>query len=86
MKKNNGYTAAPADIAQEMKSLIQVADFLPSPETITVMLKKEPTVPVTMNLKKKTVESYRKFAKRNGIKYQVFISTVLDNYAKSICL
>jgi len=86
MKKNNGYTAAPADIVAELESSVRVADFLPSPETITAMLKKEPTVPVTMNLKKKTIERYRQFAKQNGVKYQVFISTVLDNYAKSICL
>ena len=86
MKKNKGYAAAPAEIAHEIENSVKVADFLPSPETISAMLKKEPTVPVTMNLKKRTIESYRKFAKQNGIKYQVFISTVLDNYAKSICL
>jgi len=84
MNKNKEYTAAPAEIAQEIQNSRRIADFLPSPETIAGMLKKEPTVPVTMNLKKMTVESYRRYARRKGIKYQTFISTLLDSYAKTI--
>jgi len=84
MKRNSSYTAAPADIAREIESSVQVADFLPSPDAIAAMLKKDPTVPVTMNLKKKTLESYQRYAKQKGIKYQAFISTILDKYAKTI--
>jgi hypothetical protein len=36
MKKNKGYTAAPVDIAREIESSVQVADFLPSPDTIVI--------------------------------------------------
>jgi hypothetical protein len=84
MSKNKGYTNAPADVAMEIEKSVPVSDFLPSPAAITGMLKKDPTIPITMNLKKKTVESYRPYARRYGIKYQSFISTLLDTYAKTI--
>jgi predicted DNA binding CopG/RHH family protein len=44
-------------------------------------LRKQVTVPVTMNLKKETVARYKRFADKKGIKYQMFVSTVLDTYA-----
>lgn len=84
MNKNKNYSAAPDDIADELKQSVRVADFLPSPDVIAAMLKKDPTIPVTMNLKKETVKSYQRYAKEHGIKYQAFISKILDNYAKTI--
>ena len=52
ISKTNGYTNAPADIAEELKSSVAIDDSLPSPESIAAMLKKQDTVPVTMKLKK----------------------------------
>ena len=54
MSKTKGYTRAPAEIAEELARSIPAKDFLPPPETIAAMLKKEKTVPVTMKLKKST--------------------------------
>jgi len=48
------------------------------------MLKKEDTVPVTMKLKKNTLDRYKHFAARKGIKYQTFVSTILDSYAQRL--
>ncbi|EKD28871.1 MAG: hypothetical protein ACD_79C00182G0016 [uncultured bacterium] len=82
MKSSKGYTNAPVEIAEEIKNSVPVKDFLPLPEEIASMLKKEKTVFVTMRLKKRTVERYKVFAARKGIKYQNFVSSVLDQYAQ----
>jgi predicted DNA binding CopG/RHH family protein len=84
MRKTKGYTNAPVDIAEELESSVEINDFLPSPTTIAESLKNQETVPVTMNLKKDTVERYKKFAAKKGIKYQTFVSAVLDTYAKHL--
>jgi predicted DNA binding CopG/RHH family protein len=81
MKKIKGYSNAPAHIAEELKKSVPIDDFLPSPESIAAMLKKQDTVPVTMKLKKNTLNRYKRFAAKKGIKYQTFVSTVLDSYA-----
>ncbi len=84
MSKAKGYTNAPADTAEELENSVATDDFLPSPESIAGMLKKQDTVPVTMKLKKNTVDQYKRFAEKKGIKYQTFISTLLDSYAKRL--
>ena len=84
MSKTKGYTNAPADIAEELESSVAIDDFLPSPDSIAAMLKKQDTVPVTMKLKKKTVDRYKRFAAKKGIKYQTFVSTLLDSYAQRL--
>jgi predicted DNA binding CopG/RHH family protein len=84
MRKNNGYTKAPKNIAKEIEQSIPVEDFLPSPEEVAAMIKKEETIPVTMKLKKRTLERYKRFASKKGIKYQTFVSTLLDNYAQRL--
>jgi len=84
MRKTKGYTNAPAKIAEELENSVSINDFLPSPESIAAMLKKQDTVPVTMKLKKNTLERYKRFAAKKGIKYQTFVSTVLDSYAQRL--
>ena len=84
MSKSKGYTKAPADIAEAIKNSISIDDFLPSPAEIAEMIRKEETVPVTMKLKKKTVERYKEFAQTKGVKYQTFVSSVLDSYAQRL--
>jgi predicted DNA binding CopG/RHH family protein len=84
MSKINGYTNAPADIAEELKNSIPIDDFLPSPQSIAESLKKQETIPITMKLKKDTVNRYKRFAAKKGIKYQTFVSNVLDTYAKHL--
>ncbi|MDD5095518.1 MAG: CopG family transcriptional regulator [Dehalococcoidia bacterium] len=84
MSKTKSYTNAPAHIAKGIDDSIPVEDFLPSPQEIVEMLSKEETVPVTMKLKKKTVERYKRFAQEKGVKYQTFVSSVLDSYAQRL--
>lgn len=84
MNKIKGYSNAPDDIAEELEHSVTIDDLLPSPHAIAESLKKQQTVPVTMKLKKETVERYKRFAAKKGIKYQSFISTILDTYAKHL--
>ena len=84
MRKTKVYTKAPADIAEELENSVAIDDFLPSPESIAAMLKKQDTIPVTMKLKKNTLDRYKRFAAKKGIKYQTFVSTVLDSYAQRL--
>lgn len=84
MNKLKNYSKAPADIAKELEESVSIDDFLPSPESIADSLKKQDTVMVTMKLKKETLDRYKRFAKKKGIKYQVFVSTILDSYSKHL--
>lgn len=84
MRKTKNYSNAPKDIAEELKNSVAIDDFLPSPGVIAKSLKKQETIPVTMKLKKETIALYKRFAQKKGIKYQTFVSTVLDNYAKHL--
>jgi predicted DNA binding CopG/RHH family protein len=84
MSRIKGYTNAPKDIAEELETSVAVEDFLPSPDSIASMLKKEETVPVTMKLKRSTVNRYKRFASKKGVKYQTFVSTLLDTYAQKL--
>jgi predicted DNA binding CopG/RHH family protein len=84
MSRAKGYTNAPADVAEELEKSVAVEDFLPSPASIAELLKKDKTIPVTMKLKQETVNRYKRFAAKKGIKYQTFVSHVLDRYAKHL--
>ena len=84
MSKTKDYSNAPAEIVEELKNSIPIDDFLPSPDSIAAMLKKQNTIPVTMKLKKRTIDQYKRFAAKKGIKYQTFVSTILDSYAKRL--
>jgi predicted DNA binding CopG/RHH family protein len=37
-----------------------------------------------MKLKKETIARYKRFADKKGIKYQTFVSSILDSYAKAL--
>ncbi|MBI2981751.1 MAG: CopG family transcriptional regulator [Deltaproteobacteria bacterium] len=84
MKKISTYTKAPRRIAREIETSVPADDFLPSPEEIALMIQGGKTIPVTMKLKKKTVEQYKMYALKMGIKYQTFVSAILDRYARHL--
>ncbi|MFH1759607.1 MAG: hypothetical protein ABIA63_00770 [bacterium] len=84
MRKAKGYSNAPEGIAKELENSVPVENFLPSPDSIAAMLKKQDTVPVTMKLKKNTISRYKRFAAKKGIKYQTFVSALLDSYAQRL--
>lgn len=88
MKKKNrrkkSYTLAPKEIGQEIEASVSIEDFLPSPYELAQALQKSETIPITMKLKKTTVNKYKKFAQKKGVKYQKFVSTLLDSYAQRL--
>ena len=84
MSKTRGYSDAPEDVAKEIEASVPVKDFLPAPEVFAAQLMKQESVPVTMRLKKATLERYRRYAKKKGIKYQAFVSSLLDAYAERL--
>ncbi|MCB9799635.1 MAG: CopG family transcriptional regulator [Candidatus Omnitrophica bacterium] len=58
--------------------LTRVKDFLPPPDQLVMP---EPTVKVTIALKKSSVEFFKKQAKKHHAKYQKMIRELLDHYA-----
>ncbi|MDG5813544.1 hypothetical protein QA601_00490 [Chitinispirillales bacterium ANBcel5] len=84
MKKNESYSDAPREIAEEIKGSERIEDFLPSPDEISQSVKKQQTVSVTMNLKKETLEQYERYAQKQGIDYHSFISALLEKYAQCL--
>ena len=55
-----------------------IDDFLPSPEQLVL---KEDNVKVTLGLSKRSVEFFKREAKRHHTKYQKLIRRLLDLYA-----
>lgn len=73
MKKNITYTDEP------MGRPRKVEDFLPPPEQL---VPKEENVKVTISLSRKSVEFFKKEAKKRRTPYQRMIRKVLDLYAE----
>jgi predicted DNA binding CopG/RHH family protein len=51
---------------------------LPKPDDL---IKKEDNVKVTLELSKKSIDLFKKYAKRKGSKYQKMIRILVDTYA-----
>jgi len=58
--------------------ITRVRDFLPSPNELA---REEPTVKITISLKKSSIEFFKREAKKNSTKYQRMIRELLDYYA-----
>ena len=79
MKKKTIYTNAPEDYSDDLSSGERVNDFLPPPDQL---IKKNPKIKVTITLNSRSVEFFKKYAKKNNVKYQTMINEVLDQYAQ----
>jgi predicted DNA binding CopG/RHH family protein len=79
MKKKTIYTNAPEDISDNILSGEKVFDFLPPPDQL---VKKNPKIKVTITLSSRSVDFFKKYAKKNNVKYQTMINEVLDQYAQ----
>jgi len=79
MKKKTIYTDAPDDFSASLSSADKVFDFLPPPDQL---VKKNPKIKVTITLNSRSVEFFKKYAKKNNVKYQTMINEVLDQYAQ----
>ena len=78
-KRNKIYTDAPKSISTAILEGEIIADFLPPPEKL---IKKEPKVKITITLNSGSVNFFKKFAKKNNVKYQSMINEVLDRYVQ----
>jgi predicted DNA binding CopG/RHH family protein len=79
MKKENGYSNAPADVAEAIKEAKVIDDFLPPPDELILL---DDTVKVTISLTKKSVDFFKKSANKQGVPYQTMIRKVLDLYSQ----
>ena len=73
------YRAAPKRVAAAIDEAEVVADFLPPPE---MLVPKEDTVKVTLNLSRRSVEFFKDEAGRQGVAYQHMVRRILDLYAQ----
>lgn len=71
MKKKITYTDEP------IGKVKIVTDFLPSPKELTL---KDETVKITIALSKKSVEYFKREAKKHKTQYQKMIRRLLDEY------
>ena len=79
MKKKTIYTNTPDEFSEAISSGEKVYDFLPPPDQL---IKKNPKIKVTITLNSRSVEFFKKYAKKNNVKYQTMINEVLDQYAQ----
>jgi len=78
-KRRINYTEAPKNISMAIYEGEIAADFLPPPEEL---VRKEPKVKITIALNTGSVDFFKKFARKNNIKYQTMINVVLDKYVQ----
>lgn len=70
--KDSGYTDEPIGEVQV------VDDFLPAPENLVF---KEDNIKVTLGLSRRSIEFFKREAKKNHTQYQKMIRRLLDIYA-----
>jgi len=79
MKTKIKYTEAPVELSEALTVAEKIADFLPSPEKL---IRKTPKIKVTITLNSRSVDFFKKVAKKYNVKYQTMINEVLDQYAQ----
>ncbi|MBN1575779.1 MAG: hypothetical protein JW913_04460 [Chitinispirillaceae bacterium] len=72
------YTEAPGDIDRAVEQSEIVEDFLPKPSELVM---KEDNVKVTLELSRRSLNLFKKYAGKNGVKYQRMIRNLVDHYA-----
>lgn len=80
MSEKTAYTDAPHSIASSILEEDRIPDFLPPPDQL---VRKSPKIKVTITLSSKSVDFFKKSAKKNNVKYQTMINEVLDQYAEA---
>ena len=73
------YTDAPRGISRAISEGDIIADFLPPPDKL---VRKEPKVKITITLNSGSVDFFKKYARKNNVKYQTMINEVLDKYVQ----
>jgi predicted DNA binding CopG/RHH family protein len=78
-RKKTIYTEAPGDVSRAILEGELVSDFLPPPEELA---RRDPKIKITITLNSGSVEFFKKYAKKNNVKYQTMINTILDKYVQ----
>ena len=73
------YTSAPFEIKEAIEKSEVIEDFLPSPDKLIF---KEENVKVTLELSKRSVNLFKRYAKKKGYRYQRMIRSLVDLYAE----
>jgi len=79
MKEKTMSTDAPQSVAESIIAGDKIVDFLPSPDQL---VRKTPKVKITITLNSKSMEFFKKSAKKNKVKYQTMSNEVLDQSAR----
>jgi len=78
-KRSNVYKDAPKSISKSILDGEIITDFLPPPEKL---IRKEPKVKITITLNRGSINFFKKYARKNNVKYQSMINEVLDKYVQ----
>ena len=78
MSNTINYTDAPIDIKRSLDNATIVSDFLPSPAELVSREEKEK---ITISVDKRSLDLFKKYAKKHNTKYQPMINSVLSSYA-----
>ena len=78
MKKTK-YTEAPQDIREAIEQSEVIEDFLPKPDELVF---KEDNVKVTLELSRRSITLFKRYAGKKGCKYQRMIRNLVDQYAE----
>jgi predicted DNA binding CopG/RHH family protein len=77
--KKIAYKKAPADVKAAIEQSEIIEDFLPHPQELVF---KEDNVKVTLELSRRSITLFKRYAGKNGCKYQRMIRTLIDQYAE----
>ena len=75
----NTYKEAPKNISKAIIEGEIIADFLPPPDKL---IRKEPKVKITITLNSGSIDFFKKYARKNNVKYQTMINEVLNKYVQ----
>jgi predicted DNA binding CopG/RHH family protein len=75
------YEDAPRDVMEAIERSEAVEDFLPKPGDLVGKTNKRR---VTITLSERSVERFKRFAKKHNAKYQTMISEVVDAYSMKL--
>ena len=76
---NKIYKEAPKSISKAIIEGEILTDFLPPPDRL---IRKEPKVKITITLNSGSIDFFKKYARKNNVKYQTMINEVLDKYVQ----
>lgn len=76
--KKTVYTSAPAGIGRAIEESPIIDDFLPSPDSLVY---KEDNIKVTLELSRRSVTLFKRYAIKRGFKYQRMLRNLIDSYA-----